>query len=184
MNNRKFGIFFESQSRFNDEKFPYDTVNGPLVAEDCISGGNLYNFGGEMCNESEYKNCVSLRLGDGFGYSNPLNSRNENDYYFGYKSRVNYVNGFEIKDKYFYVSKGDNSFVVEGKEDCRSMRVAVWSLENGQDDLKWYPMMRRSDGTFIARAPYSNLKHSGKIIFHIYTDNNVKLSSMVMDYAA
>ena len=45
----------------------------------------------------------------------------------------------------------------------------VWSAENGQDDLKWYPAVRQADGRFKATVSVSNHRfHFGKYEVHAY----------------
>lgn len=63
--------------------------------------------------------------------------------------------------------------------DCDSMRIAVWSSEGGQDDLKWYTMQRLAtehyswDGTI----PVANIKHSGTVMLHVYVNGNTFIGS-------
>lgn len=88
-NNRRFGIFFECQYRFsNKDVFQYKYVD-KLEASDNICAGNRYNMGGECCFASIYKNNISRKYSDEFGYPNPMNIVNNNiHYYFGKHDKV------------------------------------------------------------------------------------------------
>lgn len=92
--NRKFGIFFENQARFSNV-FQARSFEG-FVAEDCVSRGNLYNFGGEMCSSTTYIDCISEDLLP--SDPNPLNSVNKLAYFFGTNSKDYHIyqNGKEI----------------------------------------------------------------------------------------
>lgn len=50
-----------------------------------------------------------------------------------------------------------------------NLRVAVWSLQNNQDDLHWYTMTKKTNGIWTVDFSLSDLKHDGTIIFHVYT---------------
>ncbi|MDO4491062.1 MAG: GBS Bsp-like repeat-containing protein [Lachnospiraceae bacterium] len=47
-------------------------------------------------------------------------------------------------------------------------KAAIWSNENGQDDLKWIQLSRQTDGSFTATMRLSDFKHKGKFILHLY----------------
>lgn len=91
--NRKFGFFFENQARF-ENYYQAETSNG-FVVKNCTAIGNLYNFGGEMCSNTHYIDCVSERRSLD---SNLLNITNKCAYYFGTKSTDYHIiqNGTEI----------------------------------------------------------------------------------------
>ncbi len=59
-----------------------------------------------------------------------------------------------------------------GGTSVSGMKVAVWSAENAQDDIKWYTMSKKSDGTYKATIRLINLKHTGKCYAHFYTTDN------------
>ena len=182
LNNRRFGFFFESQSRFAPQ-FPYDTVDGPLLAENCISGGNYYNYGGEFCNGAQYVGCISKKLGSGYGYSNPLGVKNAQHYHFGDNCTENFINGSAVgQDEYFYASKTDEGFFVKAKSSLieGTVHAAAWSDTGGQDDLKWYPLSKNADGSFSTTVSFANLKHDGKVHFHFYTVNSKKLKVLTL----
>lgn len=51
----------------------------------------------------------------------------------------------------------------------RDIQVGVWSEENGQDDLVFYPARKLSDGTYIATVNVKNHNYSiGTYFAHIY----------------
>lgn len=56
--NKKFGYFFENQARFNPLYLA--TTHGEFSARDCVSQGNLGDYGGLMSTGVLYENCQSL----------------------------------------------------------------------------------------------------------------------------
>ena len=50
-----------------------------------------------------------------------------------------------------------------------SIRFAVWSIENGQDDLVWYTATRQNDGTWTYSVPLSNHHSYGPYYIHCYS---------------
>ncbi len=57
--NKKFGVFFEHQGRFNDEMYSATDVVG-FVVKDCVAKDNLYNFGGICATGIDYDRCLSI----------------------------------------------------------------------------------------------------------------------------
>ncbi len=55
------------------------------------------------------------------------------------------------------------------------VKVAVWSSTNAQDDIKWYTLKKKSDGTWSTTIKLSNLKHAGLCYAHFYTTDNQKI---------
>ncbi len=55
----------------------------------------------------------------------------------------------------------------------KSVKAAVWSTVNGQDDIKWYTLKKKSDGSFQGNLLLTNLKHAGSVAVHCYTGSNV-----------
>lgn len=49
-----------------------------------------------------------------------------------------------------------------------SLRLAVWSNANGQDDLLWQNMRKTADGSWTAEVEYVNFKGSGNATVHIF----------------
>lgn len=113
--NRKFGIFFEHQRRFSPE-FKAMSAAG-FIVKNSAARGNLYDFGGELCNDVTYIDCVSEPVYE--TDPNPLGSVTERAYYFGTWSKDYqiYENGREVKlweaNKKYYKDV-DGWFVEEG----------------------------------------------------------------------
>jgi len=63
-------------------------------------------------------------------------------------------------------------YVRNPKSSLKNLRVAVWTAENGQDDLVWYPMKRTSDGSWKAVADVAVLVHEGTAIAHVYANED------------
>lgn len=112
--NRKFGFFFENQARF--ENYYQAEISNGFVVKNCTAIGNLYNFGGEMCSNTHYIDCVSERRSSD---ANLLNITNKCAYYFGTKSTDYHIiqNGTEI-NKYVankeYYTDVNGWFVSDG----------------------------------------------------------------------
>lgn len=49
-----------------------------------------------------------------------------------------------------------------------SLKAAVWSDSNGQDDQTWYTMSRRADGIWTAKVNFINFKGYGTATAHVY----------------
>ena len=56
--NKKYGIFFEHQGRFNTSRYAAQSAKG-FVVRNCETSGNMYDFGGEYANNVTYENCTS-----------------------------------------------------------------------------------------------------------------------------
>lgn len=52
--------------------------------------------------------------------------------------------------------------------DTGNINYAVWSDENGQDDIKWYNASKSADKTYSGNIPLSNHKGVGKYQVHAY----------------
>lgn len=50
----------------------------------------------------------------------------------------------------------------------QNVRFAVWSAENGQDDLIWYTGKQNGSGTWTATAEIAKHKSSGTFLVHVY----------------
>ena len=73
-----------------------------------------------------------------------------------------------------------NSFTISGSGNTRTasaeiadiwttLKVAVWSSENGQDDIVWYTMIKDNQGVWNATIQLSRLKHIGQVNAHFYS---------------
>ena len=94
--NRKFGIFFEHQGRFEND-VTARTSKGFIVTN-CVARGNMYNFGGEKSNDVIFVNCSSENSKS--GDPNPLGNKNKTAFYFGTNSRRSYVQECNIEEKF------------------------------------------------------------------------------------
>lgn len=59
--------------------------------------------------------------------------------------------------------------------DCDSVIFSVWSWDNEQDDIRWYPAERKPDGSWQATVDLSNHNCAGIYCFGAYTDNQSRL---------
>lgn len=60
-NNKKYGIFFEHQSRFQPDASVYSaTTSDGFVVNNCLAGGNLYNYGGIKAYDVLFQNVKSV----------------------------------------------------------------------------------------------------------------------------
>lgn len=59
INNKKFGFFFEHQSRFSSTHYPATTSKG-FVVSNSVAGGNMYDFGGLKAYDVTFENVQSL----------------------------------------------------------------------------------------------------------------------------
>ncbi|MTB64956.1 hypothetical protein GGG87_08095 [Streptococcus sp. zg-86] len=58
---------------------------------------------------------------------------------------------------------------VPATDQLKEVRAAVWSDHNGQDDLKWYPLVKQADGSYRLTVDYKNHKQNiGAYQVHIY----------------
>ena len=59
INNKKFGFFFEHQSRFSGSHYPATSSKG-FVVSNSIAGGNMYDFGGLKAQDVTFENVKSI----------------------------------------------------------------------------------------------------------------------------
>lgn len=57
--------------------------------------------------------------------------------------------------------------------DDKPVRFAVWSAENGQDDIKWYPASKIADKTYKADIPLHQHQGIGQYHIHAYQDKGL-----------
>ena len=73
-NNKKFGFFLEHQGRFSDERYSAEKSLTFRIS-DCISSGNLFNFGGICAMNTVYERCRSFGAEKyGFYFENSTSS--------------------------------------------------------------------------------------------------------------
>ena len=66
----------------------------------------------------------------------------------------------------------DLSVVLNYAGEYPAARAAVWSEENGQDDLAWYDMSKQNGGQFTLGINLVTHKSAGKYIVHIYSGSS------------
>lgn len=75
------------------------------------------------------------------------------------------------KDTVILNGSGANAtLTVTTASDYSNLRVAIWSAEGGQDDIKWYNLTKQANGSWTVSNPLRNLKHAGSCYAHVYTD--------------
>ncbi len=69
------------------------------------------------------------------------------------------------------VSAGGRTLTVKATEvtGTSSIRAAVWSQTNGQDDLKWYDLTKNADGTFSKKISLADHGSSDTYYIHLYS---------------
>ena len=77
------------------------------------------------------------------------------------------------------ISRDENVINVSLKSlDSNSpLKLAVWSLENGQDDLKWYDIPEQSGENFSFEVPLSDFNTSGDYALHLWSYDNGEFDS-------
>ncbi len=65
---------------------------------------------------------------------------------------------------------------------------AVWGLQNGQDDLRWYTAQKMSDGSYMYDVSVNNHRQAGTYVVHAYADrpggSSVFLGQTTFDVSA
>lgn len=115
--NRKFGFFFEHQTRFGSSTFQAREAKG-FIIENCVAKGNMYNFGGERAFDIIYKNCISENITN--SDPTPLRAQNETAFYFGTNSRRTYLLNCKSEQRYNNITD-TNAFYYE---------PVLWAADN------------------------------------------------------
>lgn len=55
-------------------------------------------------------------------------------------------------------------------QDAARILFAVWGLQNGQNDLRWYTAQRMSDGSYMYDVSVSSHREAGTYVVHAYAD--------------
>ncbi|MFV8211445.1 GBS Bsp-like repeat-containing protein [Streptococcus pluranimalium] len=83
------------------------------------------------------------------------------------------------------VNTSNNTFTtkisdVSSRDGLRSVRVAVWSNSNGQDDLEWQVATKQGDGSYVVTTKLANHAYmNGTYHVHVYYElANGKLSAL------
>lgn len=89
--------------------------------------------------------------------------------YYGLKKKNQNYTEKDLKLK--AVSNADGSkytIMAEGIPNSNSVQFAVWSMEQGQDDLKWLSTKKNTNGSWTADAVISDFKTEGIYVVHAY----------------
>lgn len=78
----------------------------------------------------------------------------------------------------------DLELYVLPQEDCQQVIFSVWSRENGQDDIRWYPAERKADGSWQVTVDLGYHECAGIYYFNAYADGQTRLISEGRTYAA
>ena len=82
----------------------------------------------------------------------------------------------EVKGTINVLNKNDQSGTfdvvisnVSSNVGLKEVQVPIWSVKNGQDDLKWYKAVKQSDGTYKTSVKISDHKNDrGEYLIHLY----------------
>ncbi len=105
-NNKKFGYFFENQSRFRPEG-AIATKSSGFIVRNSVASGNLHNFGGVRANDVVLLNNTS---------TNPVNY----DVYFTDQSRNIYVINTKVNNRFTDIPNNDYAYY-----------SVQWAIEKG-----------------------------------------------------
>lgn len=99
LGNKKFGIFFEHQGRFDSIiNGKYKATEGKaFIVSDCVASGNMYDFGGVRANDVIYKDCIS-----NYSYTN-VNVTNVSAIHFEDMSRRIKIENCKVSQKFIDV---------------------------------------------------------------------------------
>lgn len=65
------------------------------------------------------------------------------------------------------------NITISNLKNAQSVSVPVWTENNGQDDLKWYPADKQNSTTWTLTVPIINHKNElGKYVIHVYYVNS------------
>lgn len=71
---------------------------------------------------------------------------------------------------------------LQPEADYDSVMIALWSEENGHDDLAWYPAGKAEDGTWQCAINLGNHSSAGIYYYDVYTDNQQILLATGRNY--
>ena len=89
-------------------------------------------------------------------------------------TEMEYKFAFQDDTKAVYEIRMEHADVADGE----IVRVAVWSAENGQDDIKWYELKKLDDNTYGVDVRMANFSSVGNYYAHLYrfkTDGSAEL---------
>ncbi|MDO4617046.1 MAG: GBS Bsp-like repeat-containing protein [Lachnospiraceae bacterium] len=78
------------------------------------------------------------------------------------------------------VEDGKRILTVRPESSYRTVRYAVWSKTNGQDDIIWHRLKKNEEGNWTGAVDLSSLKHSGDAYIHIYADEKTFIGDQVI----
>ena len=68
--------------------------------------------------------------------------------------------------------------------DVTSLRAAIWTTQNGQDDLHWLTMEKQNSGSYVAGFSIADLGFHGRCIIHCYCGRSFVKGSEIQIAAA
>lgn len=77
----------------------------------------------------------------------------------------------------------DLTLRVMPETDCAQVIFSVWSRENGQDDIRWYPAERKDDGSWQVTVDLGYHNCAGIYYFNAYADDQTRLIADGRTYA-
>lgn len=134
INNKKFGFFFEHQSRFSSTHYPATTSKG-FVVSNSIAGGNMYDFGGLKAYDVTYENIKSISGQTSYTNSNfkSVTTNSGNCKY----SVITYSNSNSIKlnqntQKIYFSLSSKNNYVINS-----DVTTNITDITSNIDENKW-----------------------------------------------
>lgn len=133
LNNKKFGFFFEHQSRFSDTNYKATTSKG-FVVSNSVAGGNMYDFGGLKAYDVTYENNKSVSNSSSYAVSG-LKATNTSGGTYKY-SELKFSNGKVVLNKVvqpiYFSSYSTNSFAVN-----TNVYSMLTDVSNYTNEVKW-----------------------------------------------
>ncbi len=134
INNKKFGFFFEHQSRFSNTHYPSTTSKG-FVVSNSIAGGNMYDFGGLKAYDVTFENIKSISGQASYTNTN-FKSVTTSSGSCGY-SVITYSNANSIKlntntEKIYFSNSSKNNYIING-----DITTSVTDIKSNINENKW-----------------------------------------------
>lgn len=159
--NKKYGIFFEHQGRFNQELYTDTSATG-FVVRNCRASGNLYDFGGEYANYVIYENCTStsdrtsssyIHFDNNSRFTNIINCNTQLKF-----SDVTDQSEYYYKPVYWALNNGitdgvtKTKFGVDSQMKRGQVIVALWRMEG----RKGIHFLDRNGNSIFDDVPYDS----------------------------
>lgn len=77
----------------------------------------------------------------------------------------------------------DLTLRVMPENDCAQVIFSVWSWQDGQDDIRWYPAEQADDGSWQVTVDLGNHNSAGIYYFNAYADDQTRLIADGRTYA-